>query len=339
MKTVVLFLVLTISSVRILDAQDVSELFKTVRSGVVVISTEETEISLATGLQPVSAKGLGSGFYIGDGKIVTAAHVVQTANLVLVTFYNGHESFATVTASAMQADVALLELEEEPVGVSPLRLVSSASVEVGDEVFVVGAPFGLSYTLTVGHISSRYRNETHANVFTEVEFFQTDAAINQGNSGGPMFNMQGEVIGVVSSILTQSGGFEGIGFATTSSVARDVLINNKSFWWGVDGMFVTPAMRIFLNVPQSGGFLVQKVAGDSPAHKLGLRPSILPVNVLGQEIMIGGDIVLKIQGLAIDGAESIRQIQELVSNLNSGDRLTLQVLRAGRIIPLRLDIE
>ena len=104
-------------------------------------------------------------------------------------------------------------------------------------------------------------------------------------------------------------------------------------------MLITQAMRALLNVPQEGGFLVQKVANDSPASKMGLQPSFLPVNVLGKDLMIGGDIVLRIQGITIEANESLQQIQQTVSNLRTGDRLTVQVLRAGRVISLYLNID
>ena len=328
-------LLLTAVPSGLLCAQDLSNLFKEVREAVVVIATEETDLSMATGLQPASMKGLGSGVYIEDGKILTAAHVVQTANLVLVKFFNGHESFANVVASSVQADVALLALEEEPDGVTPVPVGDSGPVEVGQQVFVVGAPYGLSYTLTAGHISGRIQDQGLANVFTALEFFQTDAAINQGNSGGPLFNLRGEVIGIVSSILSQSGGFEGIGFATTANVVRKVLLENQSFWWGADGLLLTDAAAALFNVPQTAGFLVQHVADGSPADRLGLRPGFVSITILEQDLLIGGDIVLNIQGIEVS-SESLVQIQQSVSGLQDGQRLHIDVLRAGKVVTLEM---
>ena len=318
-------------------AQDLSDFFKELREGVVIIATEETKFSISGGLQPTSMIGQGSGFYIGGGKILTAAHVVQTANQVLVTFYNGHESFANVTASSVQADVALLELEEEPTGIAPIKLGDSDKVEVGQEVFVIGAPYGLSYTLTVGHISGRIQEKETTSVFTDLERFQTDAAINQGNSGGPLFNLQGEVVGIVSSILSQSGGFEGIGFATTVNVARTVLLENQSFWWGADGLLLTESLAALLNVPQPAGFLVQHVAADSPAEKLGLNPGFLEIKILGNPFMIGGDIVLNIQGTEVT-AESLGLIQRNISSLQEGSILRVDVLRGGKVVTLEMNL-
>ena len=337
MKTAwIVLLALTAFHPEALCAQDLSALFKQVRPAVVVITTEETEISAAAGFQPVSTKGLGSGVFIEGGLILTAAHVVQTANVVLVKFYDGHESFAHVAASSVQADVALLELEDVPEEVAPARLGDSDKVEVGEQIFVVGAPYGLSYTLTVGHISGRVAPWTITNKLTDVEYLQTDAAINEGNSGGPMFNMDGEIIGIVSSILTKSGGSEGLGFATTSNVTRSVLLEGQSFWTGAEAYLLTGAMARLFNVPQEAGFLVQRVATDSPAHRLGLQPGYLPVELAGEEFMLGGDIILKMVGIAVGPGERLAQIQQRLSQLRPGDRLSVEVLRGGEIINLAM---
>jgi len=207
---------------------------------------------------------------------------------------------------------------------------------VGDQIFVVGAPYGLSYTLTVGHISGRVASPTLTNNLADVEYFQTDASINQGNSGGPMFNMDGEVVGIVSSILTKSGGFEGLGFAATSNVTRSVLLEGQSFWSGADAYLLTGPMARLLNVPQEAGFLIQGVAEDSPAHRLGLQPSFLPIEVVGEKFMIGGDIVLKIAGIEVGPEGRLAQIQQRLSQLQPGDRLNVDVLRGGKVINLAM---
>src|SRR5262249_16951327 len=157
--------------------------------------------------------GLASGVLIsGDGKVLTAAHVVQAVDQVFVEFIDGQLVTACVISSAPAADVALLQLDSVPPGVAPAQLGDSDKVEVGDEVFVVGAPYGLSYTLSVGHIGGRAAPKGSLASLSAGEFLQTDAPINSGNSGSPMFNRQGEVVGIVSNIMSRSGGFEGIGF-------------------------------------------------------------------------------------------------------------------------------
>lgn len=212
------------------NAQQLRELFSKSNPSVVVIKTLEKKIPSVSQAGLVSLPGLGSGVLIsGDGKVLTAAHVVQAADYVSVEFTDGKRVSAHVIASYPPADVALLQLEATPAEAVPARLGDSDKMQVGDDIFVIGAPFGLSHSLTVGHVSGRHLSEESVGGLSKVELFQTDAAINQGNSGGPMFNMDGEVVGIVSRIVSRSGGFEGVGFAVTSNVAQKLLFDNKSF--------------------------------------------------------------------------------------------------------------
>ena len=333
----VAFSLVVVFGVQAAGAQAVSDLFEHVRISVVVITTEETGYDISAGqIQELSQKGLGSGVLIEGGLILTAAHVVQTANLVLVTFYDGQEIFGTVIGLAPQADVAILRLESVPRNVPELPLGDSDAVRTGDDIIVVGAPFGLAYTLTKGIISGRSSLDQKISSLDEVEFFQTDASINSGNSGGPMFNMEGAVIGIVSSILTQSGGFEGIGFAATSNIARSVLIDKKAFWWGVNGLLLDGGLARIFNVPQEEGYLIQKVAVDSPGARLGLIPSVIPMSLSGQDFQIGGDIVLSIQELEIK-AENLAQLRKMSGSFRKGDQIRLTVLRGGQVKDLMIN--
>ena len=328
-----LFLLTTLAASNIASAQSVADLFEQLRKSVVVITTEQTDFVTTDTIRKVSTQGLGSGVYIDGGLILTAAHVVQTANLVLVKFYDGQEIFGTVISSSPQADVALVRLEDVPRDIPEVQLGDSDGVRIGDEIIVIGAPYGLAYTLTRGIISARAPDtDVHSNLMTS-EYFQTDASINHGNSGGPMFDMEGRVVGIVSSILTQSGGFEGIGFAATSNMARSVLIDKSSFWWGVDGTLISGGIASLLNVPQESGYLVQHVADDSPGARLGLIPSAVPVKIAEQEIKIGGDIVLSMQEIVIS-AENMESIRETASGFRKGDQIRITVLRGGKILSL-----
>ena len=184
---------------------------------------------------------------------MTAAHLVDTADTVSVEFSNGDIRVAKVIASEPAADVALLKLNGPlPSGAAVAKLGDSDKAEVGDQIFVVGAPHGISYTLTVGYISGRRRPNTLYSGLSLTEFFQTDAAINQGNSGGPMFNMVGEIIGIVSAIISKSGGSEGLGFAATSNMARRLLLEQRSFLGGVAGYFLMGNTPRFLTFPRQG---------------------------------------------------------------------------------------
>jgi S1-C subfamily serine protease len=284
--------------------------------------------------------GQGSGVLISsDGKVLTAAHVVQAADKILVQFGEDKYISAYVIASQLYADVALLQLDRVPPGIEPAQLGNSDSMDIGDDIFVVGAPYGLSNTLAAGHISGRRVSNMHTGSFLAMEFFQTDAAINTGVSGGPMFNMKGEVIGIVSNIMTRSGGFEGIGFVATSKIARQLLIDQKSFWSGVDGLLIEGEMAKILNIPQPAGFYVQRVAEGSPAWRQGLRGGSIRALIEGEEILLGGDIILEINGITLErGYNSYDRIYASMSSLKPGDILRTKILRNGSIFELAAEI-
>jgi len=183
-----------------------AELFHQVDPAVVEIATVQRVVPDLGPARRVSAGGLGSGFLISsDGQIMTAAHVVQVADEVSVRFVNGEVVTAKILASDPGSDVALIKAASVPAGIVPAVLGDSDTAEVGDQIFVVGAPYGIAHSLTAGHVSARRTPNQLFGGFEKVELLQTDAAINQGNSGGPLFNMQGEVIGIVSHILSTTG--------------------------------------------------------------------------------------------------------------------------------------
>ena len=221
----------------------------------------------------------------------------------------------------------------------PATLGDSDKVDVGDQVFIVGAPYGISHTLTVGHVSARHRPNTIYSELAGAEFLQTDAAINQGNSGGPMFNQAGEVVGIVSHIISKSGGFEGLGFVVTSNMARALLLERRSFWSGVQGFVLRDYLAKVFNVPQSTGILVQRVAAGSPAERSGLRPGTLKATIDGQTFVVGGDIILSIGGIQVGEPGSRERILALRRSLAPGSTYTIVVLRDGRRVELTSHVE
>ncbi|MCH9694414.1 MAG: trypsin-like peptidase domain-containing protein [Gammaproteobacteria bacterium] len=316
------------------SAADYRKLFEDADVSVVVIYTVERQVDARSGLGEVALPGLGSGVLIDDeGHVMTAAHVVQTADLVEVEFVDGTKVTASVVASDPIKDVALVKLDKLPERVRPAKLADSDKVRIGEEIFIIGAPYGLSHTLTVGHISARHKNEDDYMGEIRAETFQTDAAINQGNSGGPMFNQRGEVIGIVSHIRSKSGGSEGLGFAVTSNTAVDALLDHPMSWSGMTGVLLTGALAEALNVPQESGYLVQKVASSSPASRMGLRPSRVPASIAGQDLLIGGDIILSVGGVTISPGMNA-EFREKAAMMDRGDAILLKVLRGGKVIAL-----
>lgn len=316
-------------------AAQLRELFKRVDASVVEVRTLERTPAPQPQGGFVRFSGLGSGVLISaDGKVLTAAHVVQVSDVVAVQFVDGTVSRARVIGSIQRADLAVLQLEQVPAGVRPARLADSDTLAVGDEVFVVGAPYGIGHSLSAGHIGGRRALGAMVGGVA-LELLQTDAAINQGNSGGPMFNMDGQVVGIVSLILSRSGGFEGLGFAVTSNVAQKLLLGQATYWSGVDGILLTGDLARAFNVPQPAGLLVQRIAEGSPAADFGLRAGALRITIAGQELLAGGDVILDVGGIAVSAESgSLDRIYGYLASLKSGDLVAVRVLREGKVITL-----
>jgi S1-C subfamily serine protease len=167
------------------------------------------------------------------------------------------------------------------------------------------------------------------------EFFQTDATINTGNSGGPMFSMAGEVIGIVSHNISKSGGSEGLGFVVTIKTAQGLLLAKKSFWGGMEGQFLTDDLADLLNVPNNmTGYLVKSVASGSPGESAGLRGGTRVVTIDGQQLLLGGDIILSVEGVVASGPANLMKVRDHLATLKSGQEIKAVVLRAGRMIEL-----
>ena len=270
-----------------------------------------------------------------DGKVMTAAHVVQAMDEINVEFIGGETVRARVVASEPAADLSLLQLERVPPGALVATLANSDTVRVGDPVIVIGAPYGLSHSLTTGLISARWPPNTVYRRMPLAEFFQTDAVINTGNSGGPMFNMAGEVIGIVSHNISKSGGSEGLGFVVTINTAKQFLLEKHSFWSGMEGELVSGRLAALFNVPQPVGFLVTAVAKDSPAARAGVRAGDMKATLAGQTYTLGGDIILKIDGIAIGNVTDLVKIRERLGEpARPGRTYTITVLRAGKVLDL-----
>ncbi len=315
-------------------AQTPGEVFRKVTPSVVVIKARGSEVTAAGQTRFLET---GSGVLISaDGKVMTAAHVVATMDEISVEFLGGETVSAKVIASESAADLSLILLERVPAGARVAKMANSDTVRVGDPVYIVGAPYGLSYSLSAGLISARWAPNTVHRAMPLAEFFQTNATINTGNSGGPMFNAAGEVIGIVSHNISKSGGSEGLGFVVTMKTAQQLLLEKKSFWGGIDGQFLSDEMLDVLNVPNNmRGFLVKSVAKNSPGDEAGLKGGTMVITVGGEQLVLGGDIILKIEGVPADSAASMMKIRDHLAALKSGAPMTATVLRKGRVIELQ----
>ena len=265
------------------------------------------------GGQAPERSGSGSGFIIeADGRILTNAHVVKDADEILVTLSDNREFKAKVLGADERTDVALIEIQAKNLPV--VRIGNSDQLEVGEWVLAIGAPFGMSYTATQGIVSATERQLRE----TYVPFIQTDAAVNPGNSGGPLFNSRGEVIGINSQILSGSGGYMGLSFAipinTANLIARQLA--DKGFvergYLGIQFQAVTGAHARAFGLDRPRGALVASVEPDGPAEKAGVKP---------------GDIVLSYNGKQL---ESSGELPPLVGATPVGSKASIEVLRDGQ---------
>lgn len=312
------------------------KVFNRVDPSVVVIHTSEQIVSGGSDGLTKTGRGLGSGVLISDdGKILTAAHVVQVTDRVAVEFKDGKKYPAKVISSSPPADVALLRLEKSPERLQAAKLGDSDTINIGDEVFVIGAPYGIGHTLTVGYLSGRRLEKVAGDQFEPIEFLQTDAAINKGNSGGPLFNRKGEVMGIVSHIKSTSGGSEGLGFATAINVAKGLLLDKKSIWTGLEFIPIEGELALALNFPQTSGMLVQRVAKNSLGDFLGLKGGTIPAIIGNRKVLLGGDVILAVNGIPFTGInQNSRKIQQDIIDLPYGSRIDVEVLRDGRSVKL-----
>lgn len=313
-------------------AVDVSDAYQKVMNSVVVLKTivHEQQIS-SQGVKEKKLSELGSGVIIDSkGLVLTASHVVNLAESIEVSFKSGETTTANVISSSYLADVALIQLASMPDSIAVSDLGDSDQLKVGQEVFVVGAPYGLEHSLSVGNVSGRRVYDD----LISMEFIQTDAAINSGSSGGPMYNTEGQLVGVVSHIRSESGRNEGLGFVASINMIEDLLLNRPPSWIGADIVPIKGELARALNVPHSQGLLVQRVAKGSPAERLGLKPGILPVQIPGAaDIMIGGDVIIQVGPHPIHVTkDGFLNVRDYLSNRDAPMQLT--VWRGGEWVTL-----
>ena len=268
--------------------------------------------------------GLGSGFIISEeGQIVTNHHVVAGASTVTVKLADGRSFDAEVVGSDPATDIALLSIKAD-VDLPFVNFGASDDMRVGDEVVAVGNPFGLSSTVTSGIISAKSRD---INAGPYDEFIQTDAAINRGNSGGPLFNNDGDVIGVNTAILSPGGGSVGIGFAVPSDVVRDVVADLSDDgtvtrgWLGVNIRPMSDEVAQVLGFENTKGAVVEAVTEDSPAAKAGLQKNDIILSFDGTDITALGDLTRAVAAKDPDESAAItvlRRGKELVLTATIG---------------------
>jgi S1-C subfamily serine protease len=316
------------------SAMSVNEIYEAAAPGVVQINAvaDQTSIDPFSG----SSSALGSGFVVDKaGHIVTNYHVIQGGDQVRVGFSNRDTVVAQVVGTDPSTDLAVLKVTADASALTPLPLGDSDEVRVGDPVVAIGNPFGLDRTATAGIVSALQRLITAPNRFTIDHVIQTDAPINRGNSGGPLLNMRGEVIGVNTQIETGNTGAMGnvgIGFAVPSNTVKDVVAQILSTgrvdraYLGITGQPITSSLVESYNLPAKEGVLVQSVAEGSGAARAGLQGGETQVVVAGETYVLGGDIIVGFEGKKIS---SINDLRDAIAQHKPGDRVRLEIYRDG----------
>ncbi|MBK5294802.1 MAG: trypsin-like peptidase domain-containing protein [Acidobacteriia bacterium] len=284
------------------------------------------------------AKESGSGFLVNDeGLIVTNNHVVSGSAKLQVTLADQSRYEAQILDRDQSNDLALIQITPKT-KIIPLSLGDSDKIQVGQKVLAIGNPFGLSGTLTTGVISSLGRDIRDESGMVLEGMMQTDSAINPGNSGGPLLDSQGNVVGVNTAIYGPGGNI-GIGFAMPINRAKammDAFQSSKKHGrptLGVTGVYVSGDLAEALELPARGGMLVYEVTPGSPAQAIGMRGARRWGYIGNTEIGIGGDLIMAIDGKAVEGPNTIRSV---VIRKKPGDKVELTLFREGRTLKLNV---
>jgi serine protease Do len=263
------------------------------------------------GPREFQSQSLGSGFIISsDGYILTNAHVVEAAEEITVKLNDKREFKAKVIGSDRRTDIALLKIDAS--GLQAVRFGDPNRLKVGEWVVAIGSPFGFENTVTAGIVSAKGRSLPQENF---VPFIQTDVAVNPGNSGGPLFNLRGEVVGINSQIYSRTGGFMGLSFAIPIDVANDIVAQLKAtgkVTRGRIGVVIQPVTKELADgfgLPRAQGALVNSVEKGGPADKAGIE---------------AGDVILRFDGKVVNSSEDLPRI---VGGTKPGSRVTVQIWR------------
>jgi putative serine protease PepD len=285
------------------SASSVTGVYNRTSKGVVEITAK---VSSSSSFGSQSAQAQGSGFvYDTSGHVITNQHVVEGAGAISVRLWNGATYKAKLVGTDPSTDLAVLKIDAPSSVLHPLTLGDSSTVQVGQTVVAIGSPFGLEESVTAGIVSALHREMTAPNNFTINDSIQTDAAINHGNSGGPLLDLSGDVIGVNAQIESNSGGNDGVGFAIPSNTVRSIvsqLISSGDVRHAYLGVGIASA---------SGGVRLTEVRSGTPAEKAGLQV---------------GDVVTAVDGKPITNASAL---SSAIDAKQPGDTVTLKYTRGG----------
>src|SRR5436305_6575775 len=319
------------------DEQNNISVYRKNIGSVVTVTSKAVAFDFFYGLVP--QEGQGSGFIIDkDGHVLTNYHVIADARQVEVTLHNRKKYRATVVGNDRSHDLAVIQIKAPDL--SPMVLGDSKNLQVGQKVYAIGNPFGLAGTLTSGIVSS-IRSVQEPNGININEAIQTDAAINPGNSGGPLLNSHGEVIGINTMIASSVGQNAGIGFAIPINTAKAVLNDLLTVGrvrrpvLGVRTIPIDPELANELGLPADYGLLVQRVLPGGAAERAGLRGGTERAYLGNTLIMVGGDLIIAIDGQYVQDQQ---QLEQVMNNHRAGDTVRITIYRGKRRMDLNLTL-
>lgn len=290
----------------------------------------------------------GSGFVYRVGEniayVVTNNHVIENAVEVRVTFLDGTTFTTHHEWGDVYTDLAVIKIFDIPetMNLKPLLIGNSTELKVGETVYAIGNPFGLEGSMTQGIVSQLGRSLPTATGYSIVDVIQFDAAVNPGNSGGPLLNSLGMVVGVTTAIETETGGFMGIGYAVSSELLERVVPSlieygyYKHPWIGIEGVDMNIDIAREMETDYTYGFLVIRVIENSPAEEAGLQGGTRSVWIEGQKIMIGGDIIIGVDNRTVRKADDILTYLERYKS--PGDKIVLTIVRNNEVITVDLTL-
>jgi S1-C subfamily serine protease len=318
---------------------DPASIYEKLSPGVVTITSIFGGQSASAILGGGGAAGQGSGFVIdGDGHVATNAHVITNgtgdkiakAKEVYVQFPDGNQVPAKIVGYDPNADVGMIKVDPEGLNLVPLNLGHTGAVHVGDPVAAIGSPFGEENSLSVGVVSAKNRTIEALTDFSISDAIQTDAAINRGNSGGPLLDARGRVIGINSQIRSSGGGSVGVGFAVSVDTIRRSLTQIRAdgkasyAYIGISSQPLYPQLADKLGVPVKDGAVISDVVNGGPADKAGLKGGGKEIRFQASLVKVGGDVITKVNGKPITRDNDF---SELITRYRPGDTITLELYR------------
>jgi S1-C subfamily serine protease len=321
------------------DGFNPAAIYERLSPGVVTVTSLFGDQSVREILSGEGTAGQGSGFVLdGEGYIATNAHVVTNgsgkdlkgAREVFVQFEDGNQVEGEIVGFDPNSDVGVVKVDPEGLELVPLSFARTRDVQVGEPVAAIGSPFGEQGSLSIGVVSAKNRTIEALTDFSISDAIQTDAAINRGNSGGPLLDSRGRVIGINSQIRSSGGGSVGVGFAVSGDTVRRSIRQIRAggearyAYIGISSQRLYPQLARKLDVPIEEGAVVAEVVDDGPAAKAGVRGGEREIRFQATLVRTGGDVITKVNGRSVTRETDF---SELITQFQPGDRVTLELYR------------